>query len=67
MYKFELSQEAVKNLWRLREFYGEKSIISQVRSAVQKWIQDKEAEIGCPLSDVQEARERHERESNQNS
>ena len=62
MYKFELPREMTKQLLIIREFCGEKSIVGQVRAAVQKWITDKEAEIGCSLSDVREARERHERE-----
>ena len=56
-YKFELPQETVKNLWRLREFCAEGAIAKQVRQAVKKYIQSKEAEIGCPISDVQRARE----------
>lgn len=61
-YKFELPPETIKDLWRLREFCGETSIIGQIRVAVQRWIRDKETEIGCSISDVQEARERHETE-----
>jgi len=64
MYKFELPKEMTKQLWILREFCGEKSIVGQIRFAVQRWISEKEAEAGCALSDIQEARERHERKSN---
>lgn len=62
MYKFELPSEIVKNLWQIREFCGGGSLVGQVREAVKKHILDKEKEIGCPISDVQEAREEHQRE-----
>ncbi len=64
MYKFQLPSETVKNLYILREYCGEASIVGQVRTAVQKYLQDKERQIGCPISDVQEAREKHHEEEN---
>ena len=64
-YKFELPSETVKDLWRLREFCAEGSLIKQVREAVNKYIRDKEIKIGCPISDIQEAREKHYEEESQ--
>ena len=64
MYKISLPQEIMKDLWRLREFCGEGPIIQQIKNSVRAHIQNKEREIGCPIADVQEAREKHEQKSN---
>lgn len=61
-YKIELPREMFKALWRLREFCGEGPIIRQVREGVAEYLQRKEKEIGCPIKDISEARERHKYE-----
>ena len=52
----------LKDLWRLREYCAEGPIIQQVRKAVSDYLKSQEERIGCPLKDVVEAMERHEKE-----
>lgn len=62
MYKFSLPKETLKRLWMLREHCAEGPIIQQVRRAVSDYIKSREEKFGCPIEDIAEATERHERE-----
>lgn len=55
----ELPPEMLKDLWRLREYCGEPSIIEQVRRAVSEYLQKKEVKIGTSIEDVSEAIAQH--------
>ena len=56
----------LKNLWRLREYCAEGPIAQQVRTAVSDYLKKQEKKIGCPLKDVVEVIERHEKEKRTN-
>ena len=64
-YKMELPEKMLKDLYNLRMYCGERSIIDQVRSAVRTHIKEQERKIGTTVEDLTEAIERHEAESNQ--
>lgn len=63
MYKLTIPKEQLSDLWRLREYAAKGAIAKQVRQAVSDYIKAQEERIGCPIADIQEARERHKRES----
>ena len=65
-YKFELPKAMLKDLWILREYCAKGPIIQQVRKAVSLYIQKQERKIGCPLKDIVEVMERHEKEKRAN-
>ena len=65
MYKIILPDSTMKSLWQLKHFCAKGPIVEQIRSAVDGYIQAKEAEIGCPVSEIQEILEKHDKEENQ--
>ena len=65
-YKIFLPSKMMKDLWKLREFCGEPSIIQQIRQAVGEYLEKKEAEIGTSIEDITEAIQRHGREERVN-
>lgn len=50
-------------MWRLREFAACGPIAKQIRQAISEYLQKRTGEIGCSISDLAEAIERHEREN----
>jgi len=60
MYKILLPRKMMKDLWLLREYYGEPAIIVQIRSAISNYLEQKETEIGAPIEDVAETIEKHD-------
>lgn len=63
-YLLKIPKGQMAELWRLREFGAFGSIAKQAREAISGYLQAKEKEIGCPIADLAEAIERHERASN---
>ena len=61
----QLPEKMLRDLYNLRMYCGESSIIDQVRSAVRAHILKQEKKIGTTVEDLTEAIERHEAESNQ--
>ncbi len=61
-YKISLPSETMQKLFLLKTYCAEPAIIEQVRCAVRDYLEKKELEIGCPISDIQETRERHKKE-----
>ena len=59
-YKILLPQKMMKNLWLLREYCGEPSIIEQVRVALSEYLTKKEQEIGTTIEDVSEQIEKYD-------
>ncbi len=63
-YLIRIPSQQMRALWTLREYAGRGGIALQIREVVARYISDQEKEIGCPVSDLAEAIERHEQESN---
>jgi len=64
MYKLTIPKEQLSALWSLREYAGRGAIALQIREAVADYLKSQEKEIGCPVTDLAEAIDRHEQESN---
>ena len=62
-YKLTITPEQMKDLWRLREFCGAGPIISQVKTAIDSYLREKQKELGSDIKDISEAVERAGRES----
>jgi len=63
MYNIIIPKEQLSDLWRLREFAACGPIAKQIRQAISEYLQKRTGEIGCSISDLAEAIERHEREN----
>ena len=63
MYKLTIPQKQLVDLWRLREYAAKGPIQKQVREAIEAYLKIQERKIGCPIADVEEALERHKRET----
>jgi hypothetical protein len=61
MYKLELSKNTMKDLYLLREYAAQGSIIGQVRRSINQYIEKEIQKMGCSLEELQEIVERHER------
>ena len=59
-YKILLPQKMMKDLWLLREYCGEPSIIEQVRVALSNYLEQKERQLGTSVEDVAATIERHD-------
>ena len=61
-YKIKLPEGMMKDLWRLREYAAEPSIIEQIRKAVGEYLKKKKTEIGIPIKEMTETIDRYERQ-----
>lgn len=59
-YKISLPGGQMKDLWRLREYVAQPSIIQQIRNAVSLYLKKKETEIGIPIKEMAETIDRYE-------
>ena len=59
MYSLIIPKEQLTDLWRLREYAAKGPIARQVREAITTYLKVQENTIGCPISDIEEAIERH--------
>ena len=57
-YLLRIPEGQMKDLWRLREFCGYEPIAKQIREIISSYLKSQEKELGCPIADIQEARER---------
>lgn len=62
MYKIELPKDMLKDLYLLREYAAQGSIIGQVRKSVAAYIREFSKKTGCSSpQELQEIVEKHER------
>jgi len=64
-YNIPLPRNQMRDLYLLREFAAQGSIIGQVRRAISSYLKSQEKRIGCSIADLAEATERYERKCNQ--
>jgi predicted DNA-binding protein len=54
MYCIQLPDEMMADLWKLKKYYGRGTIISQVKEAVYRYLQEEEEKLGRPINQFRE-------------
>ena len=54
MYQIQLPDEMMSDLWKLREYYGRGTIVSQIKEAVYRYLNEEEEKLGHPVRELTE-------------
>lgn len=66
-YSPPIPPKLMHNLWILKKYCAEGPIAKQLRAAIEDYLMKQVEKLGCPIEDVEEAVERHEREKREPS
>lgn len=67
MYLIKLTEKMLEQLWILREYAAEGTIVSQVRQAVNRHIQSQKKKYGVSIKELREILDEHQKEKEPNS